>query len=126
MSCRAHSQFVTTAHSSDSVVVISKHVAQGILKDLNRYDELKKEVLLLKKSDTIRGEFLNLKDSIILVYSKQAASYKGLSADLTKQKEVILIEKASISYKLKVQKVKTITSQVIGLLAVIFLLIFKH
>lgn len=121
-SWKANSQ---TATNKDSVVVISKDVARGILKDLNSYDALKKEVVILKHTDSLQAVRLQTKDSIISVYVKQVAAAIQLADNFSMQRDVALEQRNIATKNLKIQKRKTILSQVVGLSAVIFLLLFK-
>jgi hypothetical protein len=121
-SWKANSQ---TATNKDSVVVISKDVARGILKDLNSYDALKKEVVILKHTDSLQAVRLQTKDSVISVYVKQVAAANQLANNFSMQRDVALEQRNIATKNFKIQKRKTILSQVIGLSAVIFLLLFK-
>jgi len=121
-SWKANSQ---TATNKDSVVVISKDVARGILKDLNSYDALKKEVVILKHTDSLQAVRLQTKDSVISVYVKQVAAANQLANNFSMQRDVALEQRNIATKNFKIQKRKTILSQVVGLSAVIFLLLFK-
>lgn len=121
-SWKANSQ---TATNKDSVVVISKDVARGILKDLNSFDALKKEVVILKHADSLQAVRLQGKDSVISVYVKQFAAASQLANNFSMQRDVALEQRNIATKNFKIQKRKTILSQVVGLSAVIFLLLFK-
>jgi len=121
-SWKANSQ---TATNKDSVVVISKDVARGILKDLNSYDALKKEVVILKHTDSLQAVRVQTKDSVISVYVKQVAAASQLADNFYMQRDVALEQRNIATKNFKIQKRKTILSQVVGLSAVIFLLLFK-
>ena len=121
-SWKANSQ---TATNKDSVVVISKDVARGILKDLNSFDALKKEVVILKHTDSLQAVRLQTKDSVISVYVKQVAAANQLANNFSMQRDVALEQRNIATKNFKIQKRKTILSQVVGLSAVIFLLLFK-
>lgn len=121
-SWKANSQ---TATNKDSVVVISKDVARGILKDLNSYDALKKEVVILKHTDSLQAVRLQTKDSVISVYVKQVDAANQLANNFSMQRDVALEQRNIATKNFKIQKRKTILSQVVGLSAVIFLLLFK-
>lgn len=122
LSCKANSQ---TAINKDSVVVLSKDVAIRILKDLNSYDALKKEVIVLKHTDSLQAVRINTKDSVISVYIKQVSAATQLSDNYSMQRDIAVEQRNTALKNFKSQKRKTILSQVIGLSAVIFLLLFK-
>lgn len=122
MSCKVNSQ---TATNKDSVVVLSKDVARGIMKDLNSFDALKKEVVILKHTDSLQAVRIQTKDSVISVYVKQVAAASQLADNFSIQRDVALEQRNIATKKFKIQKRKTILSQVVGLSAVIFLLLFK-
>ena len=121
-SWKANSQ---TATNKDSVVVISKEVARGILKDLNSFDALKKEVVILKHTDSLQAVRLQTKDSVISVYVKQVAAASQLADNFSMQRDIAVEQRNIATKNFKIQKRKTILSQVVGLSAVIFLLLFK-
>lgn len=121
-SWKANSQ---TDTNKDSVVVISKDVARGILKDLNSFDALKKEVVILKHTDSLQAVRIQTKDSVISVYVKQVAAANQLANNFSMQRDVALEQRNIATKNFKIQKRKTIISQVVGLSAVIFLLLFK-
>jgi len=121
-SWKANSQ---TATNKDSVVVISKDVARGILKDLNSYDALKKEVVILKHTDSLQAVRVQTKDSVISVYVKQVAAASQLADNFSMQRDIAVEQRNIATKNFKIQKRKTILSQVVGLSAVIFLLLFK-
>ena len=122
MSCKANSQ---TATNKDSVVVLSKDVARGIMKDLNSYDALKKEVVILKHTDSLQAVRIQTKDSVISVYIKQVSAATQLSDNYSMQRDIAVEQRNTALKNFKSQKRKTILSQVIGLSGIIFLLIFK-
>jgi len=122
MSCKVNSQ---TATNKDSVVVLSKDVARGIMKDLNSFDALKKEVVILKHTDSLQALRIQTKDSVISVYVKQVAAASQLADNFSIQRDVALEQRNIATKNFKIQKRKTILSQVVGLSAVIFLLLFK-
>jgi hypothetical protein len=121
-SWKANSQ---TATNKDSVVVISKDVARGILKDLNTFDALKKEVVILKHTDSLQAVRLQTKDSVISVYVKQVAAASQLADNFSMQRDIAVEQRNIATKNFKIQKRKTILSQVVGLSAAIFLLLFK-
>jgi hypothetical protein len=121
-SWKANSQ---TATNKDSVVVLSKDVARGIMKDLNSFDALKKEVVILKHTDSLQALRIQTKDSVISVYVKQVAAASQLADNFSIQRDVALEQRNIATKNFKIQKRKTILSQVVGLSAVIFLLLFK-
>jgi len=114
-----------TATNKDSVVVLSKDVARGIMKDLNSFDALKKEVVILKHTDSLQAVRVQTKDSVISVYVKQVAAASQLADNFYMQRDVALEQRNIATKNFKIQKRKTILSQVVGLSAVIFLLLFK-
>jgi hypothetical protein len=122
MNCKVNSQ---TATNKDSVVVLSKDVARGIMKDLNSFDALKKEVVILKHTDSLQAVRIQTKDSVISVYVKQVATASQLADNFSMQRDVALEQRNIATKNFKIQKRKTILSQVVGLSAVIFLLLFK-
>ena len=122
LSCKANSQ---TATNKDSVVVLSKDVARGIMKDLNSYDALKKEVVILKHTDSLQAVRIQTKDSVISVYVKQVSSATQLADNYSTQRDIAVEQRNTALKNFKSQKRKTILSQVIGLSAAIFLLLFK-
>jgi hypothetical protein len=122
LSCKVNSQ---TATNKDSVVVLSKDVARGILKDLNSFDALKKEVVILKHTDSLQAVRLQTKDSVIFVYVKQVAASSQLADNFSMQRDVAVEQRNIATKNFKIQKRKTILSQVVGLSAAIFLLLFK-
>lgn len=122
LSCKANSQ---TATNKDSVVVLSKDVARGIMKDLNSYDALKKEVVILKHTDSLQAVRIQTKDSVISVYIKQVSAATQLSDNYSMQRDIAVEQRNTALKNFKSQKRKTILSQVIGLSGIIFLLIFK-
>lgn len=105
--------------------MLSKDVARGILKDLNSYDALKKEVIVLKHTDSLQAVRINTKDSVISVYIKQVSAATQLSDNYSMQRDIAVEQRNTALKNFKSQKRKTILSQVIGLSAVIFLLLFK-
>jgi hypothetical protein len=121
-SWKANSQ---TATNKDSVVVISKDVARGILKDLNTFDAIKKEVVILKHTDSLQAVRLQTKDSVISVYVKQVAAASQLADNFSMQRDIAVEQRNIATKNFKIQKRKTILSQVVGLSAAIFLLLFK-
>lgn len=121
-SWKANSQ---TAINKDSVVVISKDVARGILKDLNSFDALKKEVVILKHTDSLQAVRLQTKDSVISVYVNQVAAASQLADNFSMQRDIAVEQRNIATKNFKIQKRKTILSQVVGLSAAIFLLLFK-
>ena len=121
-SWKANSQ---TATNKDSVVVISKDVARGILKDLNSFDALKKEVVILKHTDSLQAVRIQTKDSVISVYVKQVAAASQLADNFSMQRDIAVEQRNIATKNFKIQKRKTILSQVVGLSAAIFLLLFK-
>jgi hypothetical protein len=121
-SWKANSQ---TATNKDSVVVLSKDVARGILKDLNSFDALKKEVVILKHTDSLQAVRLQTKDSVISVYVKQVAAASQLADNFSMQRDIAVEQRNIATKNFKIQKRKTILSQVVGLSAAIFLLLFK-
>ena len=122
LSCKANSQ---TATNKDSVVVLSKDVARGIMKDLNSYDALKKEVVILKHTDSLQAVRIQTKDSVISVYVKQVSSATQLADNYSTQRDIAVEQRNTALKNFKSQKRKTILSQVIGLSGIIFLLVFK-
>ena len=122
LSCKSNSQ---TATNKDSVVVLSKDVARGIMKDLNSYDALKKEVVILKHTDSLQAVRIQTKDSVISVYIKQVSAATQLSDNYSMQRDIAVEQRNTALKNFKSQKRKTILSQVIGLSGIIFLLIFK-
>jgi len=114
-----------TATNKDSVVVLSKDVARGIMKDLNSFDALKKEVVILKHTDSLQAVRLQTKDSVISVYVKQVAAASQLADNFSMQRDIAVEQRNIATKNFKIQKRKTILSQVVGLSAVIFLLLFK-
>ena len=121
-SWKANSQ---TATNKDSVVVLSKDVARGIMKDLNSFDALKKEVVILKHTDSLQAVRLQTKDSVISVYVKQVAAASQLADNFSMQRDIAVEQRNIATKNFKIQKRKTILSQVVGLSAAIFLLLFK-
>lgn len=122
LSCKVNSQ---TATNKDSVVVLSKDVARGIMKDLNSFDALKKEVVILKHTDSLQAVRLQTKDSVISVYVKQVAAASQLADNFSMQRDIAVEQRNIATKNFKIQKRKTILSQVVGLSAAIFLLLFK-
>jgi len=114
-----------TATNKDSVVVLPKYIAVAVLKDLNTFDALKKEVVILKHTDSLQAVRLQTKDSVISVYVKQVAAASQLADNFSMQRDIAVEQRNIATKNLKIQKRKTILSQVVGLSAVIFLLLFK-
>ena len=121
-SWKANSQ---TATNKDSVVVLSKDVARGIMKDLNSFDALKKEVVILKHTDSLQAVRIQTKDSVISVYVKQVSAASQLEDNFSMQRDIAVEQRNIATKNFKIQKRKTILSQVVGLSAAIFLLLFK-
>jgi hypothetical protein len=105
--------------------VLSKDVARGILKDLNSYDALKKEVFILRHTDSLQAVRIQTKDSVISVYVKQVSAATKLADNYSTQRDIAVEQRNTALKNFKSQKRKTILSQVIGLSGIIFLLVFK-
>ncbi len=109
----------------DSIVTVSKQVAKYILKDLNRFDELKKEIYIYKQSDSLQAVRIKFKDSTIAIYNKQVKAYTALSANISIQKDIAVTQRNEAQYKYSEQKKKTIVSQVVGLCLFITAVLIK-
>ena len=105
--------------------MLSKDVARGIMKDLNSYDALKKEVVILKHTDSLQAFRIQTKDSVISVYVKQVSAATQLADNYSTQRDIAVEQRNTALKNFKSQKRKTILSQVIGLSGIIFLLVFK-
>lgn len=126
MSWNLRSQSVTTHSSKDSIVTIPKNIAIKVLKDLNAYDGLKKEIIVYKQTDSLQQNRIHYKDSIIYTYQKQVINYDSLVNDLNFEKILLEKEKQIAINEYKIQKRKTIATQFVAAIIIITLLLIKH
>ena len=125
LSCNAHSQSVIT-QQKDSTVTISKSVAINVLKDLNAYDGLKKEVVVYKQTDSLQQSRIHYKDSIIYTYQKEVTNYDSVVSSFNTEK-ILLQKQNEIAIKnYKLEKIKnTVTKIVSGIIFFILIIIKK-